>query len=92
MIRVLVALLRCALLVRLADAAGPTLEEIRRWPAAVTVPRAAIALGISRSHGYDLLQRGQFPAKTIQAGSRHVVITADLVRLLSAAERGTDAV
>ena len=32
--------------------AAPTLEEIRAWPAAVSVPRAAAALGISRSHAY----------------------------------------
>ena len=70
-------------------ATAPTLEEIRAWPAAVSVPRAATALGISRSHAYELVQHGHLPAKTIRAGSRYVVVTADLVRLLSAGDQTT---
>ncbi len=69
----------------------PTLEEITRWPAAVSVSRAAAALGISRSHAYELAQDGSLPVKTIRAGGRWVVVTASLVRLLSAGESGTDA-
>ncbi len=64
---------------------APTLDEIRAWPAAVSVPRAAAALGISRSHAYELVARGEFPAKTIPAGHRLIVVTADLVKRLSAA-------
>ena len=62
----------------------PTLDEIHAWPAAVSVAEAARAFGISRSHGYELAQRGEFPAKVVRAGSRYVVVTADLIRILSA--------
>jgi len=72
-------------------ATAPTLEEIRAWPAAVSVPRAAAALGISRSHAYELVQRDCLPAKTIRIGGRYVVVTADLVRLLSSPAEGCTA-
>lgn len=62
----------------------PTLEQIRRWPATVGVPAASVALGFSRSHGYDLAARDEFPARLIRAGGRVLVITADLIKLLSA--------
>ncbi len=61
----------------------PTLEEIRAWPAAVSIGVASTAYGISRSHGYDLAARGEFPARTIRCGARWVVVTADIVRQLS---------
>jgi hypothetical protein len=62
----------------------PTLDEIRRWPAGVSIPRACLAFGFSRSHGFELAQRGEFPARLIKAGGRWVVVTADLIRQLSA--------
>ena len=61
----------------------PTLAEVRKWPATVSVPDAARAIGCSASHLRDRVKRGESPVKTIPLGSRHVVITADLVRLLS---------
>jgi hypothetical protein len=61
----------------------PTLAEIRVWPAAVTVACASTAYGFSRSHGYDLAARGEFPARVIRCGSRLVVVTADIIRQLS---------
>lgn len=67
------------------DVAAPTLEQIRAWPAVVTVERACQALGFSRSHGYMLIKLGQFPARVIEAGGRRVVVTASLLTLLSAA-------
>jgi predicted DNA-binding transcriptional regulator AlpA len=69
----------------------PTLDEIRAWPAAISIPVACTAYGISRSHGYELAQRGEFPARVIRAGSRWVVVTADLVRRLSPGEDAPDA-
>jgi predicted DNA-binding transcriptional regulator AlpA len=66
----------------------PTLAEIRQWPAAVTLPLACSAFGISRSHGYELAARGEFPARVIRVGARVVVVTADIVRSLSAADGG----
>jgi hypothetical protein len=62
----------------------PTLQEVRQWPATVGIPLASAALGISRSHGYELAAQDVFPARLIRAGGRLLVITADLVKLLSA--------
>jgi hypothetical protein len=62
----------------------PTLEQVRQWPATVGIPPASAALGISRSHGYELAARDEFPARLIRAGGRVLVITADLIKLLSA--------
>jgi len=67
--------------------AQPTLADIRKWPATCSVSDAARAIGCSRSHLYERCKRGDSPVKTIQVGSRYVVITADLIRLLSGEER-----
>ncbi|MCP9990023.1 DNA-binding protein [Streptomyces albogriseolus] len=62
---------------------APTLDEIRGWPATVSVTRAASALGCSKSHLYELLRRGECPVRTLRLGTgRAVVLTASLVRLL----------
>jgi hypothetical protein len=37
------------------------------------------------------VHRGEFPARVIKAGGRYVVVTADIIRQLSAGERVTDA-
>lgn len=63
----------------------PTLAEVKAWGATVNVPQAAIALGCSSSHLYDLIKRGQAPVKTLSFGRRHVVITQSLVTLLESA-------
>ncbi|NNN36058.1 helix-turn-helix domain-containing protein [Streptomyces sp. S3(2020)] len=60
----------------------PTLEEIRSWPATVSIPQAAEGLGISKSHLYELVKRGEAPVRTIPFGTRHRVVTASLVSLL----------
>ncbi|MFL6118882.1 helix-turn-helix transcriptional regulator [Actinophytocola sp.] len=44
---------------------------------------AATAFGISRSHAYELITRGEFPAKVIRVGNRYRVITASIIRALS---------
>ncbi|MET8506797.1 DNA-binding protein [Streptomyces sp. NPDC004787] len=64
----------------------PTLADIRKWPATVPVPQAARAIGCSGQHLRDRIKRGDAPVKTIQLGTRYVVITADLLRLLSGAD------
>lgn len=61
----------------------PTLADIRKWPATVSVPLAAQALGCSKSHLHERIKAGNSPVKTIPFGTRHVVITADLLRVLS---------
>jgi predicted DNA-binding transcriptional regulator AlpA len=66
----------------------PTLTEIRSWPATVSVRMAAAAFGISTSHAYELIARGEFPAKVIRLGTRRrVVVTESIVHALS---RGDD--
>ncbi|WP_405671490.1 DNA-binding protein [Streptomyces canus] len=70
----------------------PTLAEVRKWPATVSVSDAARAIGCSRSHLYERVKCGESPVKTIAVGTRsHVVITADLVRLLSGETGGAAA-
>jgi predicted DNA-binding transcriptional regulator AlpA len=62
----------------------PTLTEITtEWPATVDVAEAGAAFGLSRSYAYELVARGEFPAKAIRVGSRHRVITASIIRALS---------
>ncbi|WP_405489121.1 DNA-binding protein [Streptomyces sp. NBC_00096] len=61
----------------------PTLSEVRSWAATVSVAEAARAIGCSKSHLHQRIKRGDSPVKTIPFGARVVVITADLVRLLS---------
>lgn len=63
----------------------PTLADIRSWPATVGVPDAAKAIGVSKSHLYELIRRGQAPVRTLSFGARHRVVTASLIRLLEAA-------
>lgn len=63
-------------------AAAPTLDEIRNWPATVDVPQAASALGISKSHLYELIKQGNAPVRTLPFGARLRVVTASLVDLL----------
>lgn len=61
---------------------GPTLDEIRSWPATVDLRRACEALGISASWGYELVKRGEFPCEVLQIGRRTRVLTASLLKLL----------
>jgi hypothetical protein len=62
----------------------PTLAEIQQsWPATVDLATAGAAFGLSRSYSYELASRGTFPAKVIKVGSRHRVITASIISVLS---------
>lgn len=63
----------------------PTLDEVRAWPATVSVPQAATALGVSKSYLHDLIKSDKAPVKTLPIEGRHRVITASLVRLLEGA-------
>jgi hypothetical protein len=62
---------------------APTLAEVKGWPATVDVPTAGSVFGLSRSHSYELIKRGEFPTKVIQVGSRYRVITDSVVCALS---------
>ncbi|GAQ69687.1 hypothetical protein T45_01418 [Streptomyces turgidiscabies] len=61
----------------------PTLDDVRGWPATVSVHDGARAVGCSPSHLYGLIKRGESPVKTLSLGNRQLIITADLVRLLA---------
>ncbi|GHB60694.1 hypothetical protein GCM10010347_33430 [Streptomyces cirratus] len=63
----------------------PTLDEIHSWAATVDVHKAAQAVGISKSHLYELIKRGEAPFRVVSFGSRYRVITASLIRYLEAA-------
>jgi predicted DNA-binding transcriptional regulator AlpA len=67
-----------------ADRRLPTLREIKEaWPATVDVPSAGVVFGLSRSHSYELVSRGEFPAEVIKVGSRYRVVTASIIEVLS---------
>jgi hypothetical protein len=61
---------------------APTLREIRSWAPTCDPANAALALGISRSTAYEVLRRGDFPARAIRVGGRWRVITASLIDVL----------
>lgn len=62
----------------------PTLDEVKAWPATVSVAEACTALGISPSWGYELIAANEFPCKTLTIRNRTRVITASLIVLLEA--------
>lgn len=62
--------------------AGPTLDEVRGWPATVSVEQAAAALGISRAHAYDAIKTSTFPARALSVGRRIRVTTASILAVL----------
>ncbi|MFR9803150.1 DNA-binding protein [Pseudonocardia sp. RS010] len=61
---------------------APTLDEIRSWPATVDIPQGSRPFGISRSFGYELAARGEFPARVIKVGGRLRVVTASIIAAL----------
>ncbi|WP_329249493.1 helix-turn-helix domain-containing protein [Actinoallomurus sp. NBC_01490] len=65
---------------------GPTLDEIRGWPATVDPATGGTAFGISRSHSYELIRRGEFPAKVLKVGGKNRVVTASILAALGAGD------
>lgn len=61
---------------------GPTLEEIRSWPATVSVELAAAAIGVSRAHAYECIKLGTFPARSLRVGTRTKVVTSSILAAL----------
>jgi len=61
---------------------GMTLAELLALPLMVDVSTAAPALGLSRSTGYELARRGDFPCRVLHVGSSYRVPTAELLRVL----------
>ncbi|WP_055525845.1 helix-turn-helix domain-containing protein [Streptomyces graminilatus] len=62
----------------------PTLTDMRSWAVTIDVHQAASALGISRSHLYEMIKRDQVPFRVVAFGTRYRVITASLIRYLEA--------
>lgn len=60
----------------------PTLEEIRSWPATVSVELAAMAIGVSRAHAYECIKHGTFPARSLRVGTRTQVVTSSILAIL----------
>jgi predicted DNA-binding transcriptional regulator AlpA len=67
---------------------GMTLAELLTMPVTVDIGTASRALGLSRSTGYELARRGEFPCRVLHVGSSYRVPTAELLRLLGIDTRG----
>ncbi|WP_405729377.1 helix-turn-helix domain-containing protein [Streptomyces sp. NBC_00028] len=62
-------------------------ERIRAtWSGTASVEDAAQAFGMSRSKGYDLVRRGEFPCRVLLIGRTARVVTASLLRVLESGE------
>lgn len=71
---------------------APTLTEVRKWSATISVAQAAAALGVSKSHLYALIAAGESPLDTIPLGAnRQRIITASLLRILEPRSKETAA-
>ncbi|WP_413796814.1 helix-turn-helix transcriptional regulator [Streptomyces iranensis] len=62
-------------------------ERIRgTWSGTASAEDAAQAFGMSRSKGYDLVQRGKFPCRVLLIDRTARVVTASLLRALESGE------
>lgn len=59
--------------------------RLRRYGPTMPVEMASNELGFSRSHGYQMIKTGEFPARTIKVGRRLVVVTESLIDVLEGA-------
>lgn len=59
--------------------------ELEELGVSTDLPTACRALGISKSSGYNLANKGEFPCRIIRIGGRYVVPTAGLRELLGIA-------
>jgi excisionase family DNA binding protein len=63
-----------------------TLGDLQTLPPTIDLMTAARVLGIGRSKAYQLARDGEFPVRIIRIGDLYRVSTAELVRLLGAAD------
>lgn len=61
---------------------GLTHLEVLEFPVSVPLTLSNKALGLSRSYGYELAKRGEYPVAVRKFGSRYFVTRAALLRLL----------
>lgn len=59
-----------------------TREELDGLPVSIDVPTAGRALGLSRTSAYIQANNGTFPLRVFRSGTRLLVATAELRRLL----------
>jgi hypothetical protein len=57
-------------------------DEVLALPATIDLPTACRALGLGRTLGYQLAQRGEFPCPVLRIGRRYLVPTAGIHALL----------
>ncbi|RKT49285.1 DNA-binding protein [Saccharothrix australiensis] len=59
-----------------------TLAELVTLPTVVSLDTANVALGLSRSRGYDLARTGDYPVRVLRVGRGYRVATTDLWQAL----------
>lgn len=59
-----------------------SLDAIRNGPPMIDLPTAVKPLNISRSYGYELAKRGEFPCRVVKVGRRYRVPRTALLALL----------
>ncbi len=64
--------------------------QISRHAETLTVPEACRLLGISKTLGYDLIARDEFPCRVIRAGRRVIVPRREVDLLLGVRDRSAD--
>ncbi len=64
----------------------PTPEEIRTWPATVSVPTAGSPWGVGPRGAYDLARRGEFPVPVLRLGSKLRVTRSSIMAALAIPE------
>jgi hypothetical protein len=60
-------------------------RELLAAPPTVTLDLSNKALGISKSHGYELARSGRYPVRVLRLGASYRVVTAELLELLGLA-------
>jgi len=65
---------------------APTLDEVRGWPATVSLVEAAAAMGVGKSLLYEQVKAGTAPVRVLPISGVRRVVTASLVRLLETGE------
>ncbi|WP_150243930.1 helix-turn-helix domain-containing protein [Nocardiopsis quinghaiensis] len=65
-----------------------TLDELKQLPPTIDLMTAARILGIGRTKAYELARADDFPCRVVRIGGLYRVSTADLLRVIGAADDG----
>ncbi|GAB2514025.1 helix-turn-helix domain-containing protein [Nocardiopsis aegyptia] len=65
-----------------------TLDELKQLPPTIDLMTAARILGIGRTKAYELARADDFPCRVVRIGGLYRVSTADLLRVIGAADGG----